>query len=151
MSDMVISVPHSGTRSLRDHLGLDGYWHFRQNQPDIDVFTGTAHIPLRDPFDIAMSWESRYGDEAWKGPEDMLECFNLMLNYVAGHPGTKLYRVDKLPIHEGRGPKHWARDKRNRGKAAKLDRSLALRRWFKTHETAQTFYTKHFPEGFWWT
>lgn len=146
--EMVISVRHAGTRSLRDHLGLEGYWHFVFCMPDIRQFEGHAHIPIRDPFDIAMSWEARYGDEM--GADEMLRDFNLMLEWVPNHPKKTLWMIDDLPVHEGAGPKHWAKDKRNRGKAAKLDRSVALRRWYRTSEAAQTFYEKLFPKGFWW-
>ena len=148
--EMVISVPHSGTRSLRDHLGFDGYWHFGQNDPDIILFTGKAHIPVRDPFDVAMSWESRYPREQYKGAAEMLLRFDLMLEYVHNRPDTVFWLVDDLPIHEGKGPKHWAKDRKRRGEAARLDRSIALRRWYRNSDKAQTFYEKHFPKGFWW-
>lgn len=148
--EMVISVRHAGTRSLRDHLGLEGYWHFAFCMPDIQAFTGHAHIPIRDPFDIAMSWEARYGDEDVKGSEDMLRDFDLMIEWSPGHRNKTFWMTDDLPVHTGAGPKHWAKDRRNRGKAAKLDRSVALRHWFNSNEAAQTFYAKLYPEGFWW-
>ena len=147
---MIISIPHSGTRSLREYLEQDDYWHFGQNDPDIRLFEGRADIPLRDPFDIAMSWESRYPTDTCKLPAEMIRRFDLMLDFCIGRPNTTFHRIDKLKTHRGKGPKHWAKDKRNRGEAAKLDRSIALRQWFRGSERAQTLYAKHFPEGFWW-
>lgn len=156
--EIIISMPRSGTRSLKKHLGHDGYWHFGSNDADIRLFSGVAHVPIRDPFDVAMSWEVK--SERAQPPEykqssidEMLRRFDLQIEYVSGACNCNeliVWLADELPEHEGEGRKHWVRDKRNRGKAAKLDRSVALRNWYAQNEKAQTFYAKHFPKGFWW-
>jgi hypothetical protein len=155
----IISVPHSGTRTLCHHLGHVGdnnkaieyhYWHFGMNDPDIVRYDGIVHIPLRDPFDIAMSWEARYLREQHKDGPNMLRHFDLMLDYVVGRPQTQFWLIDKLKTHRGKGPEHWCKLKKNRDKAVQLDRSYDLFKWYRTHPTAREFYAKHFPKGFWW-
>jgi len=101
---MIISVPHSGTRSLRDHLQFNGYWHFGQNDADIRIFTGHADIPIRNPIDIARSWDARYLDEEGKGPQGMLIKFDMMFEFIDKHHDYRLWKIEDLPVNIGKGP-----------------------------------------------
>lgn len=143
---MIISVPHSGTRSLRDHLGEDGYWHWGQNDADINLYEGHADVPIRDPFDITISWISRYPTEDGKGQDEIHRRLDLMIDWVRHRPDTFLHKVEDLPLRVGEGPKHWARDKKRRGKALGLDRVISLRKWVRDR---MSFYEPFYGE-FWW-
>ena len=132
---MIISVPHSGTRSLREHLGADSYWHWGLNDTDINAFTGHADIPIRNPVDIARSWDARYPTEEHKGADDMLQCMDSMMAFITGHPNHKLWRCEDLPANIGRGP-----DKTNEPTA----RTVALKLWLSGAN--MTFYEQHYPD-----
>ena len=106
---MIISVPHSGTRSLMEYLGEDGYWHFGQNDADIRTYDGVADIPVRHPVDIAVSWEARYLDSEDKTPENLIWRLNAMLTYIQEHK-VKLWNVVDIPLYErSKGPDHEVR------------------------------------------
>lgn len=150
---MIISVPHSGTRSLRDHLGEDGYWHWGQNDIEIERHVGHVDVPLRDPFDVAVSWEARYRGTANMPAEELIRRLNMMLAYdELGRSrediNIKYWCTDKLPIHEGKGEPHWARTDRNA--AMELDRVSAVIDWYGQSDAVQALYRPLFPEGFWW-
>jgi len=144
---MVISVPHSGTRSLRDHLGLDGYWHWNLNDADINRYEGLAHIPVRDPFDISISWMARYPTEPEKNQKGLLTTLDKMIAYTHQRPRTQFHVIEELPLNVGKGPEHWAKLKKNRKKALKLDQVIELRRWMGGK---MAFYERFYPKGFWW-
>lgn len=67
MIEVVCSVPHSGTRSLVKHLGLEqnsprGRWLHFGYDPDRPVIRSGAyhlHIPVRDPHQVASSHARR--------------------------------------------------------------------------------------------
>jgi len=145
---MVISVPHTGTRTLRDHLGFNGYWHFGQNDPDIKLYTGMAHIPIRDPFDVSVSWQARYPTDQSHAPGEELRRWELLMAYVKHRPHTVFHKIEDLAIKVGEGPKHWARDKKRRKDALELDRIILLRKWIQQAEPSEFF--GRFYRDFWW-
>lgn len=108
LDKIILSVPHSGTRLLIDVLfsGVDKYPFFHFGRPrtgaGLSRFKGIAHIPIRDPIDIAISWDSRYADSAdpVTKTEPMLQTFDEMLNYIWSGANVVLHRVEDLPRHE---------------------------------------------------
>jgi len=161
---LIISVPHSGTRSLRKHLAQKWdlswepedphfsrrvtFWHFGMNDPDIDEWDGEVHVPLRDPIKVALSWESRYQNEAGHTTDDMLRAFNKMIQWTQGRDVT-FWHTSKLPHKVGAGPEHPARN--DRAEMLVIPRIVALREWYRNSESVQQFYSRHFKKGFWWT
>ena len=143
---MIISVPHTGTRSLRDYLELDGYWHFGQSDSKIEEYDGPVHFPVRDPFDVSISWHAYYGKEPHRDLQEF-QRWELAFKYLKFRHSVTYYRIDQLPVHVGRGPDHVARH--DRSAAMKLKRIQYLLRWIHTEDPA-TFFGKHFPEGFSW-
>jgi len=139
--NMVISVPHSGTRSLCRYLDPKtghsfSYWHFGQNDPDIDIFEGHTHIPIRHPVDIAISWDARYATEETKSAEDMLTRLERMLAFIKSHRVT-LYRIEDLPRYRrSRGPDSDIRETRD------SERIRKLRRWLTDDKL--TFYQQFY-------
>lgn len=110
---MIISVPHSGTRSLCYHLNNEQwtytYWHFGQNKADVDQFCGVADIPIRNPIDVAISWDSRYRDNDGVHSIDyMIWNFELMFQFIRGacsRYSVNLHKIEDLPLLEkSKGP-----------------------------------------------
>ena len=150
MKEQVISVFHSGTRTLRSHLNLSS-WHFAYNWPDIQRFTGQAHIPIRDPFAITISWQARYGEDGVDAVEGMDKPqselhrqLQMQLDYIKNYKKCKLWRVEDLPKTEGAGPKHWARSNRNRAKAMGLPRVRDLKLWMNADPDRIAFYEEFY-------
>lgn len=133
---MIISVPHSGTRSLREYLGQEGYWHFGQNDPDIKVFEGHADIPIRNPIDVAISWDARYPTVGTKTIENMIRRFDFMLSFIYAHKDLKLWKVEDLPLLESsKGPEHKVRETKE---SPRID---AIKKWMAEH---QDFYGRYY-------
>lgn len=96
MARVVVSVPHSGTRTLVRLLDLETHFHFG----DIDLSSvrpGDVHVPIRHPIDVAMAWARR-----GKPLDDMLERYALMMDYL-DHRSPWLYRMESLPRLAGTG------------------------------------------------
>jgi hypothetical protein len=131
--DIVVSVPHSGTRSLCTHLELFEvstvgdkprfhYLHWGQNDADIEILTGQVHIPIRNPIDIARSWDGRYRGNGGDTHtiENMLWRLDRMLAFIDSYPDRVLYRVEDLDIRAGKGDERSLED---------TPRVIATRQW----------------------
>jgi hypothetical protein len=108
---IVISVPHSGTRTLMDYLkiyateqglwGAGEWWHFGGRfDPLIARNPHHAHIPIRHPLDVAASWARRH--RTGKPFEDLIRRYGRMFAYMADpeHEFT-LHRMEDLPRLRG--------------------------------------------------
>lgn len=104
----MVSVPHSGTRTLlaitglnAREQGLDGggtWWHFGAHELLLAKYKPHAHIPIRHPLDVARSWASRLKPDNPLG--NMLMHYRAMFEYLQGHEAT-FYRMEDLPRLEG--------------------------------------------------
>lgn len=111
MAEIVVSVPHSGTRALCAHLGIYAleqglghsghgqWWHFgnpahwRMLMERPEVF---VHIPIRNPLDVAASWARR-----GKQLSHMLRHFEQMMRFLDGATHDRAtYQMELLPRHE---------------------------------------------------
>ena len=95
-------MEHTGIRAIEQELwGAGDWWHF--GKPDwygnfIKKHKPFAHIPIRDPHDVARSWASRlYTGDAIG---NMVNCYNDMFKYLEDHD-AKLYRMEDLPVLAG--------------------------------------------------
>lgn len=102
---VVISVPHSGSRSLLRHLqllrigpeeGPEHIYHFGEHDEDIASYAGAVHIPLRNPVDVMLSWMSRN-----KPLRGLFAAMERMAEY--DNPNVTLHRAEELPIRMGGG------------------------------------------------
>ena len=104
----MVSVPHSGTRTLlaitginaRDQ-GLEGagtWWHFGANDDLLRHYKPYAHIPIRHPLDVARSWASRLKPSG--ALDRMLMQYRSMFEYLKDHEAT-FYRMEDLPRIDG--------------------------------------------------
>lgn len=100
MVHVVASVPHSGTRTLVKHLGLDknsprGRWlHFDFDEPLIKKHKPHMHIPVRHPMDVAASWARR-----GKSLDKLLRAYASM--FVHLHLDHTIHKVEDLPTLDG--------------------------------------------------
>lgn len=111
----MVSVPHSGTRTLLEHTGLfpppasersDGWsrrarWlHFGvpMHAKMLRTYDPLAHIPLRHPKSVCASWCRRYVDG--NPVAKLIKAYNAMFKYLETHE-AKLYRVEDLPKLDG--------------------------------------------------
>lgn len=111
---VVVSVPHSGTRTLVAHLSLPSleeqrlgskrWWHFGFCHHLLDKYPKVlAHIPIRNPMDVAKSWALR--NKHGRQPEKQLVlCYHHMLEHFGEKPDQcRFYRMEDLPKLEGVG------------------------------------------------
>ena len=107
----MVSVPHSGTRTLLEHTGLhpcpaserSDEWSRRPRWLHFGVpyhtkmlrrFDPVAHIPVRHPRSVCASWCRRYDEGNPVGK--LVNAYNHMFKYLETHE-AKLYRVEDLP------------------------------------------------------
>lgn len=88
---LVVSIPHSGTRSLVNHLGLKSHHHFPVNPDAAELF----HIPIRNPMDVAAGWARR-----GKPAKVLIDSYALMFAFL-GMAEHRLYRIEDLPNIKG--------------------------------------------------
>ena len=99
--NVVVSVPHSGTRTLVEISGYEAnqhrlpgvYWHFGTNDNLLRAHKIHAHIPIRNPLDVAASWASR--GKTGNVMAAMLKAYDSMFKYM-DRPGTDytLYHIE---------------------------------------------------------
>ena len=126
-AEAVISVPHSGTRSLCLHLfgGYDSYPYVHFGEADLSQFSGVAHIPIRNPVDIAVSWESR----GRRDTDDLLCRLQGMVDFAQDYGRAVLHRIEEIPRYEWSvGPDSAARKARS---SVMIDAVMA---WMKDNE-----------------
>lgn len=144
-----MSVPHTGTRTLQEYLGSTAFWHFSHNWVDIQMWQGTVHVPIRDPFDVAMSWKARYKDSPEMNQKGLNTLWDRLIGYTRNRPDTFFHKIEDISIRKGEGPKHWAKDKKNRKKARDTDEARELVRWMREHPYAEIFFAR-FYDDLWW-
>lgn len=98
LSPCVLSVQHSGSRSLMQHLGIDVLAHFNwktcaryAQQPDI------ARVPVRHPYQVATSWARR-----GKHVEALIEQYLLMMVFMCTQE-VRCIDMRTVPVLAGAG------------------------------------------------
>lgn len=167
---IVISVPHSGTRTLQTwlaenrpetiptYMDTPSHWHFNFHPHYISKFflyaddTGDgrkAYIPIRNPFDVADSWERRYGDATDKSGVDMCQALHMMVRCIVAHSQhIETFRIEELPVLRGaiERPSNW-----DRQVVAQGARVGYLRRWVRSNAEVESFYRGYYTDvDLWW-
>lgn len=141
--EVIISVPHSGTRSLVEQLQLgpapqrSRWWHFVQHADEIKARQVHAHIPVRDPLDVARSWARR--NQTGQPLEQLLEHYARMFAFITSRPHT-LHHMESLA--KLKGLNEWADVSRNR---RRLQRYEMVIREFVVHPR-RDFFAPFYPE-----
>lgn len=130
---MIFSVPHSGTRSLQGYLRLPGgsYRHFGIHDEEIAAYRGRVHVPMRDPWEISVSWEAR-----GLSIDEQLASMGLLRDYVSRRP-VDFHVMEQLPNLIGEHPEHEAREREWMAKTPRIER---LREWLKGDTLWARFY-----------
>lgn len=112
-----MSVPHSGTRTLVEHLGervnllnqgiRDGrWWHFGSHDDNLRRYkVGTVHIPIRHPLAVAASWAHRTaaGNRTGDPKTNMVKRYRKMFEFLADpHLAIEFHRMEDLPVLQGK-------------------------------------------------
>lgn len=93
----VVSVHHSGTRSLVKHLGLQTHQHFVDYDRELGTYYADrgdlVHIPVRHPMAVAASWARKD-----KPVERLIGQFRSMFAFLERHGARPvLYCMEQLP------------------------------------------------------
>ena len=100
---VVVSVPHSGTRTLVEHLGLGGnsprgrWLHFGYDMDEPKIRSGKyhLHIPIRHPLEVTKSWARR--DKKVAG---LITAYTSMFEHIRTQQHT-IYKMEDLPKLDG--------------------------------------------------
>lgn len=158
ISNVVISVPHSGTRTLQQYLeterGLGPVKHYHFNLHPVDIATFlqrrgvTGYVPLRNPFDIADSWRRRYPTDRSQSPALLNEALIMMIEYVDKYSDNiELVKMEDLPVLAGVGPEDDVVPEEFQQSA----RCRELRQFLLTNERVEDFYRVYYDDDeLWW-
>lgn len=146
---MIVSVPHTGTRSLQAHLNVATIFHFCQNEGDFVPIREHIDFPIRCPLATSLSWRSYQSDRTDMGE---FRRWEKAIDYLADYaPGYTVHVMEKLPVVDGMSdPNSWYKQAYvNHDIAAlkKFPEVEYLLEWYLQHEE---FFKPYYPEGFWW-
>lgn len=79
-------------------LGVDRYEHFGSSPSFFERDDYEAHIPVRDPMDVARSWAMR-----GKPLDELLMRYEAMMRFIANNKKHVLYVTETLPDVIGDG------------------------------------------------
>lgn len=98
---VVMSVPHSGTRTLVEHIGMTPeaqgmqggrWWHFGYHDQLLKQYYGThLHVPVRHPLDVVHSWVRQS-----KNIERLVKSYESMFKALETTEHT-LHKVEDIP------------------------------------------------------
>ena len=162
---IVMSVPHSGTRTLQSWLSENRpwvvpddnaeikHWHFSLHPKYCERYfelggARMAYIPLRNPYDVADSWERRYFNASVdKSPQAMIQALGMMVECVEKYPDNiEIFKMEDLPVLRGIGP-----NPENWDRMVETERSRDLRRWVLQTTEVEAFYRTYYTaEELWW-
>ena len=146
LRDPIISIPHSGTRSLANHLGRKAFYHF--HQVDINAgleIEGVIHAPVRDPLDHAVSWVCFEGSLG--GSVDFFNEFARMGEFSRSYD-TVFHKMEDIPRTAGFGPRGYD-PLRKAVKSRDLDfLKYELPQFFEWVESTaiRAFYDRFYPD-----
>lgn len=145
---MIVSVPHTGTRSLQLHLKEATIYHFCQNEGDFESIREHIDFPIRDPLATSLSWRSYQTDRT---DYDEFRRWNAAIDYLNDYePGHTIHVMEDLPVLEGQSnPRLWYKKsyiEHDLTALKKLPEVQALLDWYPT---AEGFFRPHYGE-FWW-
>lgn len=144
---MILSVPHTGTRTLMRVLGETQFWHFGQNEGDFEHLDRHIDFPIRDPLATSISWRCYQCDRT---DMDEFRRWELAMAHLKGRDVT-IHRIEDHPVLEGKSSNDWwwkkALANRDLDALKKLPEVEYLLSWYPTVED---FWRPHYPGGFWW-
>lgn len=145
---MIISVPHTGTRTLQKVLGVATILHFGQDESGFNQMDEHIDFPIRDPLATSLSWKSYQCDRT---DMDEFRRWEAAIAYLAEHEHT-IHRMEDYPVLRGKmdDSTWWKQAAINHDldTLKKLPEVEYLLRWYKRPEVSG-FFRPHYGE-FWW-
>lgn len=141
MKEIILSVPHSGTRTLAEHLGLQHYYyHFHQ---EVEIDADIIHLPVRDPLDHAVSWicfEGNLDQGGFFAQIDRLINFN--------HQNAIFHKIEELPVLKGLGPTrtHFLRKMAKRRDLTGLKKEIPVFFEWESMPEVRSFYDRFYAD-----
>lgn len=147
---MIVSVPHTGTRTLMQVLGENDFKHFCQNEREFVDREEPIDFPVRDPLATSISWRCYQTD---RQDMDEFRRWETAIDYLSDYPyGVTYHVIEKLPVIEGQSGPHWAKDalkNKDLEQLKQLPEVLYLLEWMQQGKI-RNFFFQHYPDGFWW-
>ncbi len=149
---MILSVPHTGTRTLMQTLGETAFFHFCQNEAAFEGLDEHVDFPIRDPLATSLSWRCYQSN---RQDMDEFRRWEAAIAYFKSksEESYTVHRIEDLPILDGQSSNDfwWKKAVNNHDLDAlkKLPEVVYLLEWYKRPEI-QAFFIPHYPEGFWW-
>lgn len=147
---MIISVPHTGTRTLAQVLGETSFHHFLQNERDFEGKHDHVDFPIREPLATTLSWRSYQSDRTDMGEFRRWEA---AIAYLSKHPHT-IHKIEQHPVLDGQSGNDtwWKVAYRDRDIEAlkQLPEVEYLLEWFERPEICGFFEQHYCPEELWW-
>lgn len=149
---MIVSVPHTGTRTLAKHLGMD-YMHYGHSDMAIAKLDEHIHFPIRDPLAVTISWRIGERPQGIKNGDhrrdefDEFRRWDMAIKHLKTVPHT-IHKIEDLPVLEGisrRRPIHQAYKDRDMERIKQLLPEFDyLKRWIKDKDFFCLYY------DLWW-
>ena len=101
MTDIIVSIPHTGSRFLRERLGIDEIVHTERNWHDLINKTAGHYLisPLRDPVSVLRSAVKR------TPPELAFDIAGWIHNWYMMHALTRIRHIDFIVIAQQADPR----------------------------------------------
>ena len=159
---MILSVPHTGTRTLVELLGGDSevkFFHFGQHESRFEALNEAIDVPLRDPLATSLSWRANginrlQGRNGNNPMYDEFRRWDLAIDYLSRKDWTP-HIMEDHPVLKGQSKPTLANEycwykqsyaEKDLKKLMELPETQQLLKWYPT--------TKHFFEPFygrfWW-
>jgi len=146
---MIVSVPHTGTRSLIKILNETGNHHFLQDELNFQPLQQHIDFPVRDPLDTCVSWR------AWQSDHETYDSFRrweAAIKYFEDYShGVTYHIMEDYDVREGTGPAHWAKqalEQRDLERLKELPEVRYLLEWIQQSHI-EDFFSQFYNE-FWW-
>lgn len=145
---MIVSVPHTGTRSLQKHLGEATIFHFCQNEGDFEPIREHIDFPIRCPLATSLSWRAYQSDRT---DYDEFRRWDAAIEYLRDYePGYTIHVMEDLPVVEGvSDPSLWYKKSYLGHDLAALKKLPEVSLLLDWYTKVEDFFRPHYG-GFWW-
>ena len=154
--EIVMSVPHSGTRTLVEAIGIEGFnaglpggrwWHFGSHLDYVRQFIDKdllLHIPVRNPMNVAKSWATRA--TAARRLLSLLTAYGQMFEVIAMLPPERayIYKMEAVPRDAWRGTDDKHKELHNKERV-EVFQDVIMTNIVKPH---RWFFEYYYPEIF---
>jgi hypothetical protein len=147
---MIISVPHTGTRSLAEHLPQRRkFWHFGEMEPKFLIERQHVDFPIRDPLATTVSWRCKHLNRT---QYDEFYYWDRAIAFLPSVPHT-VHVMENFPVTNGESDPEivWKVAYKNRDldTLKELPEYPVFMHWY-SQPHVKSFFAQYYPDGFWW-